>query len=66
LSAAVLQLSDTNGLLRVDLGVSATKSSTAGLWVGEAQVTKVVQYLKTFDRDPVGKPVVKLTGNEGA
>ena len=66
LSAAVLQLSDTNGLLRVDLGVSATKSSTAGLWVGEAQVTKVVQYLKAFDRDPVGKPVVKLTGNEGA
>ena len=65
-SAAVLQLSDTNGLLRVDLGVSATKSSTAGLWVGEVQVTKVVQYLKTFDRDPVGRPVVKLTGNEGA
>lgn len=66
LSAGVLQLTDAQGLLRIDLGVSATKSSTAGLWVGEAQISRVVQYLKVFDRDPVGNPVVKLTGSDGA
>ncbi len=66
LSAGVLQLTDTSGVLRVDLGVSAVKSSTAGLWVGEAQVTQVVQYLTEFERDPVGRPVVRLTGTDGA
>ena len=66
LSAGVLQLTDSAGLLRVDIGVSATKASMAGLWVGEAQVTQVVQYTTTFDRDPIGNPVVKLTGTDGA
>lgn len=66
LSAGVLQLTDTSGVLRVDLGVSAVKSSTAGLWVGEAQVTQVVEYRTTFERDPVGNPVVRLTGTDGA
>jgi len=65
LSAGVLRLTDSAGLLRVDLGVSATKSSSAGLWVGEAQVTHVVQYLKIFERDPSGKPVVRLGGEDG-
>lgn len=66
LSACVLRLTDSLGLMRVDLGVSAIKSSTAGLWVGDAYVTHVVQYLKTYERDPVGKPVVRLGGGEGA
>jgi len=65
LSACVLRLTDAAGLLRVDLGVSATKSSPAGLWVGEAQITHIVQYLKVFERDPSGKPVVRLTGEDG-
>ena len=66
LSAGVIQLTDTTGTLRVDLGVSAVKSSTAGLWVGEAQVTQVVEYRTTFERDPVGNPVIRLTGTDGA
>jgi hypothetical protein len=66
LSAAILRLTDAAGLLQVDLGVSATKSATSGLWVGEARVTHVVQYLKNFERDPVGKPVVRLTEQDGA
>lgn len=66
LSAGVLRLTDSGGLLRIDVGVSATKASMAGLWVGEAQVTQVVQYLTTFERDPIGKPVIRLTGTEGA
>jgi hypothetical protein len=66
LSAGVLQLTDSAGLLRVDVGVSAVKSPRAGLWVGDAQVTQVVEYLTTFERDPVGRPVVRLTGTDGA
>ena len=66
LSACVLRLTDAAGLLQVDLGVGANQAANAGLWVGEARVTQVVQYLKTFERDPVGKPVVRLTEKDGA
>ena len=65
LSAGVLQLTDDQGLMRIDLGVAAVKSSLAGLWVGEAQVSQVVQYLVNYQRDPVGKPVIKLTETNG-
>jgi hypothetical protein len=65
LSAGVIQLTDDQGLMRVDLGVTAVKSSLAGLWVGEAQVSQVVQYLGVYQRDPVGKPVIKLTETNG-
>ena len=66
LSACILRLTDEAGLLQVDLGVGASKAANTGLWVGEARVTQVVQYLKTFERDPVGNPVVRLTGEDGA
>lgn len=66
LSACVLRLTDSAGLLQVDLGVGAVKAANSGLWVGEARVTQVVQYLKNYERDPVGKPVVRLTEDEGA
>jgi hypothetical protein len=64
LSACILRLTDEAGLLQVDLGVGASKAANTGLWVGEARVTRVVQYLKTFERDPVGNPV--LVTNEVA
>jgi hypothetical protein len=66
LSAGVLQLTDDQGLMRIDLGVAAVKGSLAGLWVGEAQVTQVVQYLVNYQRDPVGRPVIRLTEKDGA
>lgn len=66
LSACVLRLTDAAGLLQVDLGVGAVKAANSGLWVGEARVTQVVQYLKNYERDPVGNPVVRLTEDEGA
>lgn len=66
LSACVLRLTDSAGLLQVDLGVGAVKAANSGLWVGEARVTQVVQYLKNYERDPVGNPVVRLTEDEGA
>jgi len=62
LSACVVRLTDSAGLMRVDLAVSATKSSTAGLWVGEAQVTQVMQYLKKFEVDPTGAPALGTNG----
>ena len=65
LSAGVLQLTDDQGLMRIDLGVAAVKSSLAGLWVGEAQISQVVQYLVNYQRDPVGNPVIKLTETNG-
>jgi photosystem II stability/assembly factor-like uncharacterized protein len=47
--AAILRLQDTTlGQLQVDLPVTATKSSTEGLWVGEASITQVGNYLKTY------------------
>ena len=66
LSACVLRLTDSAGLLQVDLGVGAVKAANSGLWVGEARVTQVVQYLKNYERDPVGNPVVRLTEADGA
>ncbi len=65
LSAGILQLTDSANLLEVQVPVTAVKSSSAGLWVGEAQVTHVVQYLKVFDRDPTGRPVIRLTDTGG-
>ncbi len=48
--AGVLRFTDSLGLLRVDLGASATTSSRAGLWVGNAIVDQVSQELKPYTR----------------
>lgn len=48
--AGVLRFSDSLGLSQVDVGVSATKASTAGLWVGGATVTSVSHYLTPYAR----------------
>lgn len=48
--AGVLRFSDSLGLSQVDLGVAATKASTAGLWVGGATVTSVSHYLTPYAR----------------
>ena len=47
--AAIVRLEDTTlGHLQVDLPVSATKDSSEGLWVGEASIRQVGNYLKTY------------------
>jgi len=46
--ASVLRFTDSLGLSQVDLGVSAQKASTAGLWVGGATVTSVSHYLTPY------------------
>lgn len=46
--AGILRLTDGDSRIRVDLPVSVTTQSGVGLWVGDAQVTQVTQYLKQF------------------
>lgn len=47
--AGILRLQDTTlGQLQVDLPVTASKASSEGLWVGEASITQVGNYLKTY------------------
>jgi hypothetical protein len=48
LFAGLLRISDSTGLEQIDLPVSATVASTQGLWVGDATVTGVNQYLNTY------------------
>lgn len=62
LFAGVLQFTDSLGQSRVDLGLSASVGSTAGLWVGNAVVAEVGHYLKTFVREADNQPVVLPSG----
>jgi photosystem II stability/assembly factor-like uncharacterized protein len=49
LFAGILRLQDvTLSHIQIDLPVSATQSSTEGLWVGNAAITQVGNYLKTY------------------
>ena len=46
--AGILRIMDTGGLEQVDVPVSATVSSASGLWVGQASINQVGQYLKSY------------------
>jgi hypothetical protein len=48
LFVGILRLTDSTGLSQVDVPVTAEVASLAGLWVGEAAVTSVNQYLKSY------------------
>ncbi len=48
LYAGVLRFTDSFGLTRIDLAASATSPSRTGLWVGNASVEYVSQYLKPY------------------
>lgn len=58
LYAGVLRWADTGGLSQIDVPVSATVVGAEGLWVGNASVTQVGHYLKTYQRDANGQPVL--------
>ena len=58
LFAGVLRITDSRGYSQVDLPVSATRSSPAGLWVGTANVTHVRAYLKRFPLGAGNQPVL--------
>ena len=48
LFAGILRFTDSLGLSQIDVGVSAEKESTAGLWVGGASANYVSHYLKPY------------------
>ena len=48
LYAGTLRFTDGAGLSQLDIPVSATVGSSAGLWVGGVSVTGVAQYLKNY------------------
>ena len=62
LLAGVLQLTDSLGHTHVDLAVSATVASEAGLWVGAAAVNEVGQYLLSYLRDNDSQLIVNTNG----
>lgn len=62
LLAGVLQLTDSLGHTRLDLAVSATAASRAGLWVGAAAVTEVGQYLQQYLRGDDNELVIEESG----
>lgn len=63
LLAGVLRFADGAAQSRIEIGVSARVGDFTGLWVGEAAVSQVGQYLKTFSKDANGNPVVAPEGN---
>ncbi len=57
-NVAILRIADTEGLSQIDFGVVATVADTTGLWVGDASVTQVGQYLVTYPTNSDGKPIL--------
>jgi len=63
LFAGILRFTDSFNFTEVDIPVSATQASTAGLWVGNASVTAVRNYLKNYLMDSNNTPVISSNGN---
>ena len=62
LFAGILRFTDSLGFAQVDVPVSATSASRAGLWVGNAAVTQVGEGLKTYQRDAADNLVLSSNG----
>lgn len=63
LLAGVLQITDSLGYSQIDLPLTATIGSTAGLWVGQAAVTSVNSYLKSYAIGDDGLPAQNPDGS---
>lgn len=50
LYAGILRVTDSAGLEQVDIPVSAVTPDLSGLWVGEARIDQVGQYLKSYPK----------------
>lgn len=66
LYAGILRMTDSLGFSQIDLPLSATVASKAGLWVGQATVTQVRHYLNNYQRDASGNPVLSVLTTNGA
>jgi hypothetical protein len=60
--AGILKFTDTANLSEVDVPVSAQPASYAGLWVGNASVSQVANYLKIYQTDTNNNPVIGTNG----
>ncbi len=63
LYAGILRFTDSYNFSQVDVPVSGVASSTAGLWVGNANVTQVGNYLKNYLIGSNNTPVISSNGN---
>jgi hypothetical protein len=63
LLGGILQFTDGFNFSELDVPVSALVASTAGLWVGSAQVSQVGNYLKIYQTDNNNNPVISSNGN---
>ena len=68
LFAGILRFTDNAGvdnaaMTQFNVPVSATVASSAGLWIGEAQVSQVKHDLKTYARDTSGGTIFDENGN---
>lgn len=62
LLAGILRITDSLGHTEIHVPVSGSVASDAGLWVGEALVTQVGQYLKTYE-DGAAAPIITTNGS---
>ncbi len=60
--AGLLRITDAGGLTEIYLPVTAEKTSLAGLWLGEARITKVQNQLQRFQRELDGTYSVDAEG----
>jgi hypothetical protein len=60
--AGILKFTDSSNMTEVDVSVSAQPAAYAGLWVGQAEVSQVASYLKTYARDSSDKPIADTNG----
>lgn len=56
LYAGILRITDSSGLQQVDAPVVATVPNASGLWVGQASINQVGQYLKSYPKVDVSQP----------
>ncbi len=64
--AGIFRINDSLGFTQLELPVTATKTSNRGLWVGNASVNQVRHYLKAYQKDSSGQPVVGPLTTNGA
>jgi len=62
LYAGILRFTDSKGYTEVDVPASAKAGSYTGLWVGSAVLSQVSNYLKNYQRDTNGNPVLGTNG----
>ena len=63
LYAGIVQFTDSLGFSEVDVPVSAQSANNAGLWVGNANVSQVANYLKTYVTNADGSLMASAVTN---